>query len=222
MAKPQIPNTKYQIPQEAKLLAQGAEAKIFLNKEDQILKQRTKKSYRHKTLDNQLRTRRTKREAKILTKAKSIGANVPELLHTEKHILHLEQIKGDRLSQKLNNYPTKSQASIMQKLGRQVARLHKNNIIHADLTTSNIILKRPSASGLRQAQSKIYLIDFGLSYISTKTEDKAVDLHLLKQALEAKHYQKAKTLFQNFLKTYKDKIVIDRLKIVESRGRYKH
>ena len=37
---------------------------------------------------------------------------------------------------------------------------------------------------------KIYLIDFGLSLYSNKPEDKAVDLHLLKQALESKHYRR--------------------------------
>ncbi len=51
-----------------KQIAQGAEAKIFLIK-DKIVKDRTPKKYRHPQLDNQLRRRRTKSEAKLLTKA---------------------------------------------------------------------------------------------------------------------------------------------------------
>ena len=46
---------------------------------------------------------------------------------------------------------------------------------------------------------KVYFIDFGLGFFSNKTEDKAVDLHLLKQALESKHYQ----IFENDISIYK-------------------
>lgn len=194
-----------------KLLQQGAEAKIFQNKST-ILKTRVPKTYRHKSLDTKLRTRRTKSEAKILTRASQNKINVPKILHQEKFDLTLEHLKGERLSQTLNNKPLKEQISIIKKLGTQIKKLHEANIIHADLTTSNTIL----------LNSKVYLIDFGLSYISTKTEDKAVDLHILNQALQAKHYKTSDKLFQAFLKTYKDQEVIQRLKIVESRGRYKH
>jgi len=197
-----------------KLIQQGAEAKIFLNK-NEVTKDRTPKTYRHPTLDNQIRTRRTRSEAKILTKAKAVGINVPNLIHTEKHILTIEYIEGDRLSQTLNDYPKTKQLTTMQKLGKQVAKLHENNIIHSDLTTSNTIL----------SNSKVFLIDFGLSYISIKTEDKAVDLHLIKQALEAKHFQNHEDLFIAFLKGYKweeSPGVIERLAVVEKRGRYKH
>jgi len=101
----------------------------------------------------------------------------------------------------------------------------------ADLTTSNIILangEQRMANDKRQ--TKVFLIDFGLSFVSTKIEDKAVDIHLIKQALEAKHFrspdhlrgQNHQQLFKNFLKTYDNKEVIERLKIVEKRGRYKH
>jgi tRNA A-37 threonylcarbamoyl transferase component Bud32 len=52
-----------------------------------------------------------------------------------------------------------------------------------------------------------------------------VDLHLLKQALEAKHFQNWEILFKEVLKSYsssKDsKKVLERLKAVEKRGRYK-
>ena len=36
---------------------------------------------------------------------------------------------------------------------------------------------------------EISFIDFGLSFFSTKVEDKAVDLHLLKRALDSKHFE---------------------------------
>lgn len=55
-----------------------------------------------------------------------------------------------------------------------------------------------------------------------KVEDKAVDLHLIKQALEAKHFRNWETLFNEFLKGYDNSKeaskVLERLKVVEKRG----
>ena len=223
-----------------KLIAQGAEAKIFLNK-DIITKDRIPKNYRHPQLDNQIRIRRTRSESKILTKSHALKINVPKVLDTDKFTIKLEYINGDKLSETLNSYLGKKQFKIMRQLGKQIALLHENNIIHGDLTTSNTILStrhadtprvclNPSLPSICEGNAKhrinqVYLIDFGLGFISTKIEDKAVDLHLIKQALEAKHFQNHKNLFKQFLKKYKwedsDKIT-ERLIAVEKRGRYKH
>jgi tRNA A-37 threonylcarbamoyl transferase component Bud32 len=224
-----------------KLISQGAEAKIFLDK-DIIHKDRIPKTYRHPQLDIKIRTRRTKSESKILIKALEAGINVPKVINTEKHSIQIQHIPGDRLSETLNDYPEVKQFKVMQQLGEQTALLHKNNIIHGDLTTSNTILatkplktadtsptKDKEGGRLsdpntneRSSTNSLYIIDFGLGFISPKIEDKAVDLHLIKQALEAKHFQNHEDLFKNFLKTYKDEEVIKRLEVVEKRGRYKH
>lgn len=202
------------------LIFQGAEAKIFLSviqTEPMIYKERAVKGYRHSQLDKQIRARRTRSEAKILTKSLKAGVNVPKVksIDKENQTILLEFIEGDRLSEVLNNYPEKKQFEVMGKVGQQVARLHENNIIHGDLTTSNVILK----------ENQTYIIDFGLGFISGKIEDKAVDLHLIKQALEAKHYQNWKNLFSAFTKEYRwqdSNKAIERLEAVEKRGRYKH
>jgi Kae1-associated kinase Bud32 len=208
-----------QIPQEASPISQGAEAKIYLNSSNNIVKDRVPKTYRHKTLDDKIRTKRTKAESKILIKASEAKINVPKIItqNTDKFKIHLEFIKGDRLSETLNSYTKQKQISTMKKIAHQVSKLHENNIIHSDLTTSNLILQEKT--------SKIFIIDFGLSYISTKIEDKAVDIHLLRQALQAKHFQNSEILFKTFCENYQwqDSIkALERLKIVESRGRYKH
>ncbi len=197
-----------------KLLFQGAEAKIFLNN-NIITKSRVQKSYRHPDLDNKIRTKRTKQEARVLTKALECGVNVPKVLSVDTFDIQIEFIKGDRLSDKLNSYDTPKQFAVMQEIGNQTATIHDNDIIHGDLTTSNIIL----------SNEKIFLIDFGLGFISKKIEDKAVDIHLIKQALEAKHFQNHSKLFENLLKGYnpKDKEkILERLEAVEKRGRYRH
>ena len=199
----------------SKPLFQGAEAIITLNK-NIITKNRIPKSYRLKELDEKIRKKRTEKEAKILEKASEI-ISVPKVLNQTKFELELEYIDGDKLSDKLNSYKEEKQFKTMQTLGEEVAKLHTNDIIHGDLTTSNTILK----------EKKVYIIDFGLSFISKRIEDKAVDLHLIKQALEAKHFQNHEKLFENFVKGYleslkESKEVLERLRKVESRGRYKH
>ena len=50
----------------------------------------------------------------------------------------------------------------------------------------------------------IYLVDFGLGFISNKVEDKAVDIHLLKQALESKHYKYFEELYNTVMVGYKN------------------
>ena len=90
--------------------------------------------------------------------------------------------------------------------------------------TKEINAKHPGKAGC-ETLPKVYIIDFGLLFISKRIEDKAVDLHLIKQALEAKHYQNYEKLFNAFLSDYnpKDKEkILGQLKKVEARGRYKH
>jgi len=199
-----------------KLIQQGAEAKIFKIK-NKVIKNRIKKSYRISKLDNKIRKLRTRSEAKLLEKASKV-IPIPKITNSneDKKIIKMEFIDGDKLSDKLDKYPIAKQRTTCRKIGTNIAKLHDINIIHGDLTTSNMILKN----------NKIYFIDFGLGYISHKFEDKAVDLHLLKQSLEAKHFQHYKELIKEILIGYsksKDfKIVLERLKAVEKRGRYKH
>ena len=196
-----------------KTIAQGAEAIIELN-ENIVIKNRIPKGYRIKELDEKIRKQRTKKEANLLERAGKI-INTPKVLKVEKFQIYQEFIDGDKLSQTLNSYPEKKQFDTMKQLGKEVAKIHEKDIIHGDLTTSNTILK----------EKKIYIIDFGLGTTSKRIEDKAVDLHLIKQALEAKHYMNWEKLFENFIKGYdwkESERVLDQLKKVEARGRYKH
>jgi TP53 regulating kinase-like protein len=197
-----------------KLLAQGAEAKIFLS-ENIVIKNRIKKLYRIKELDNMIRKRRTKAETKLLAKASEI-INTPAPLESKKeNQIKIPYIKGKKLSESLDKFPLTKQKQICRQIGKDIAKLHDNHIIHGDLTTSNMIFTK----------DKTFFIDFGLGYISHRTEDRAVDLHLLKQALEAKHFKNWETLYKEFLKGYKNSKNFDKtisqLKKVEKRRRYK-
>ena len=196
------------------IIQQGAEAIISLEK-DVITKDRVKKSYRLSILDQRLRKQRTKKESKILEKTSTL-IPVPKLIKTDdKEKIEMQFIEGKKLSEHLDSL--KNAEEIYKLIGENIAILHDNNIIHGDLTTSNMIYSTK--------ENKLYFIDFGLSFESNKAEDKAVDLHLIKQALEAKHFSKFELFFKAVLEGYKlsknFKETIKRLKSVEKRGRYK-
>ena len=197
-----------------KIIAKGAEAQIILEK-NILIKRRLKKSYRLPQLDEKIRKQRTARESRILEKASKL-IPIPKIINVNEETkeISMEFIDGKKLSEELNSL---DYAKISNEIGKQIAILHNNDIIHGDLTTSNMILQEKT--------NKLYFIDFGLGYISHKIEDKAVDLHLIKEALEAKHFSISKSCFNEILKGYKvskdHAKVIERLRKVESRGRYK-
>ena len=195
-----------------KLIAQGAEAKLFLE-DGKILKNRFAKSYRIKEIDEKLRGFRTRREAKILQKLEAINFPSPKLIKSDdKENILIEKIEGRLVKDILEKLDYNKLCS---EIGKKVAILHNNSIIHGDLTTSNMIFN-----------DEIYFIDFGLSFFSDKTEDKAVDLHLLKEALESKHYKIWEEAFKIVLDSYKKEAkksieIFKRLEAVEKRGRYR-
>src|SRR3989344_4032433 len=183
------------------IIAQAAEAIIVLKEVDcqggapYIIKRRIKKSYRIPEIDERLRKQRTRKESKLIENASNI-ISVPRIIKTDessKEIV-MQFIEGKKLSDWLDRFNIKTAKEICKQIGESIAKLHDANIIHGDLTTSNMILN--------EKENKVYFIDFGLGFISIRAEDKAVDLHLLRQALEAKHFQHWKTLFEAVIKGY--------------------
>lgn len=197
-----------------KIIKQGAEAILYIDKENMV-KERIKKNYRLTEIDDKLRRFRTKRESRLLDKANMI--KVPKVLNVdeENFKITMEFIEGQLLKDCLDIFNKNKRIKICTTIGREIGKLHDCSVIHGDLTTSNMILKN----------DEVYFIDFGLGFISNKIEDKAVDLHLLKQAFESKHYKTAEVDFNAVLEGYKKskdyKKVVERLKKVEERGRYK-
>lgn len=113
---------------------------------------------------------------------------------------------------------------MMVRVGEAVGRLHKADIVHGDLTTSNLMVRRVGAEGEEErGEGEVVLIDFGLGQVSTQDEDKAVDLYVLERAFSSTH-PKAERLFQDVLKAYGEsykgsKVVLRRLQDVRMRGR---
>jgi len=197
-----------------KIIAHGAEALLIKHK-DMLVKKRIKKGYRQHELDVKLREGRTRRESKILEKVSNI-INVPSVRKVSLDEIEMDFIKGKLLSELLDSLQIGKALKICKQLGCEIAALHNSNIIHGDLTTSNMIFSK----------NKVYFIDFGLGFHSNKIEDKAVDLHLLRQAFQAKHFKRFKSYYNAIIDAYKKsskqaKEIISRLEKVEQRGRYK-
>jgi Kae1-associated kinase Bud32 len=192
-----------------KLIAQGAEAKIF-KKKDSILKDRIKKSYRLPQIDQRLRKSRTRSEAKILRKASGI-INVPKVIRVDdkKMNLEIEYIEGVKVRDLFDRDDEKLKQKVCRELGKTIKKMHQNDIIHGDLTTSNMIWN-----------DKLYLIDFGLGKISIRVEDMAVDIHLLKECFRSKHHVHWQTYWNEFKKAYNQEKVFNQLERVEARARY--
>ena len=185
---------------------QGAEATVKID--EKVTKERKEKKYRHPQIDEKIRTERTKQETRILEKARQNGVKVPEIKETSETTFEMEKIKGNQLKKKVEDDP-----ELIKQLAEQVTRLHSADIIHGDLTTSNAIY----------TGEKVYLIDFGLAFHSERVEDKAVDLHLLKQIFKTSHANIG-NLWQIFEQRYCEEgseKVLEKLPEIEERARYK-
>ncbi|MBW2998239.1 Kae1-associated serine/threonine protein kinase [Candidatus Woesearchaeota archaeon] len=197
----------------SEILGSGAEA-IIKRDGEFVIKERIRKDYRLDVLDNSLRKFRTRREEKILRKLEELNFASPKVhdINDKLMTLRMDFINGEKLRDVLFQDPL----NLGREIGKKIAILHKNDIVHGDLTTSNMIL-----------DNEVKFIDFGLSQFSAKVEDKAVDLHLFKHALESKHHKIWDSCFKEAIDGYKEenpdsKEILKRLEEVELRGRNKH
>ena len=201
------------------LIKRGAEAEIYLSKwRDRrvVLKRRVVKSYRHKEIDRRLRESRTKLEAKLISEARSYGVPTPIIydVDTQNSQITMEFVDGKQIKEVLHNVDDDEQKKLCVKIGGYVGKFHKNDLIHGDLTTSNMILR----------DERIYFIDFSLGGKSREIEAKGVDLHLLSEAFESTHSE-ILSMFDFVLDGYKKEYdeaekVIAKVKEIEKRGRY--
>jgi Kae1-associated kinase Bud32 len=183
---------------------QGAEAVLHFS-EHTVTKERVAKAYRHPELDEKLRKLRNRKEAKILGEAPT---RVPKLIAVTDYSITMERIDGPRLRDVLTQ---ENAAHHGRELGAMIKELHGKNIIHGDLTTSNALVDKQG----------IVLIDFGLSAHSQRKEDRAVDLHVLRETLEGTHVKEKEQFWEAFATAYADEEILTLLTEVESRGRYK-
>ena len=205
------------------LIKKGAEANLYLEDwhgKRVIVKERIPKKYRVRALDEQIRTYRTIHEPQLMHEAKRAGVPTPTIYMVnlaEKSII-MEYIEGKQVKQILNRLSANERAELCRRIGMLIGCLHKNGIIHGDLTTSNMILT---------SNGKIYFVDFGLGEFSNELEARGVDLHLMKRALQSTHYLFAEESFTAVLEGYAEVVgetttekVLEKIRVIELRGRY--
>ncbi|CDQ72448.1 unnamed protein product [Oncorhynchus mykiss] len=215
------------------LIKQGAEARVyrgsFLGKPT-IVKERFPKLYRHPLLDEKLTHRRTVQEVRSILRCRKAGISAPVVYFVDytSHCIFLEDIVGsitvrDHIAStqlsSAQKLPEERLDQLAKKMGQILAKMHDEDVVHGDLTTSNMLLKAGTESG----ETALVLIDFGLSYISALPEDKGVDMYVLEKAFLSTH-PNTEALFEKLLKAYaasskKSHAVIKKLDEVRLRGR---
>jgi TP53 regulating kinase-like protein len=205
-----------------KLLVKGAEADIYETEwyeEPAISKIRVSKSYRLQSIDQHIRKTRTYHEALQLHRAKAAGVLTPfiYLVDGKNFEIIMEKVEGSRFKELLGK-EERVDESMLEDLGISLRKLHEASIIHGDPTPSNYFLS---------PNSEIVFLDFGLSYVSQRTEDMADDLHLLKTVLTAEFAKRGPFYFKKILEGYgqsckenKMKAIENQIKSIERRGRY--
>lgn len=197
------------------LFSYGAEANIFKLNSNWLVKKRDIQEYRHPKLDLKLRVRRTRREFKVINKLLEAGVNVAKVkdLDLNECSFKMEYINGQCIIEHMS-------LDVLKKSIVEIAKMHKEKIVHCDLTPLNIILK-PS--------NEVFLIDFGLSEFSHNREERAVDLNVFFTFLQndfpslCLHKEELLTTYRE---EFNDNIIVDeiftRLEQIEKRGRNKN
>jgi bifunctional N6-L-threonylcarbamoyladenine synthase / protein kinase Bud32 len=173
-------------------------------------KRRVSKRYRVPALDRRLITERTRAEARLIAAARKGGVPTPVMSDITADTIRMECVKGLPLTGNLSE-------KTVQEAGRMVGKLHTAGIMHGDLTTSNMIL--------RKSDGKCVLIDFGLSQVTAEIEQRGVDIHVFFQTLESTDPERSDSLKTAFSAGYSETFdfapdVIRREHEIGLRGRY--
>lgn len=134
----------------------------------------------------------------MLHRSKLAEVNVPTVYEVDDFSITISQINGKRPKM------TKQES---RKAGGVLAKLHSKDIIHGDYTAANLLI---------DSEGKMWVIDFGLGYVSNDVEDKAVDVFTMLKSIEHKKeflegYQKVSDKYSQ---------IENRLKVIEKRVRY--
>lgn len=202
-------------------IKRGAEAslwKMTLFGTPCVAKVTEPKLWRAQQLDERLRAERIQNEARTNLKCLRLGIPIAPIVFIDvpSSTFVMKELGGPTVKQLLfdTKSPTDEKAAkAMREMGSIVARLHENEIIHADLTTSNFMLH----------EGTVHVIDFGLSFVSSMDEDKAVDLYVMERAFASSH-PGLEPLFEVAMQAYVEGSprapqTLKRLKKVRARGR---
>lgn len=208
---------------EWKLRHQGAESRIWAGQvmdRRVIKKERFEKTYRNRLLDERLTKERMRAEIRSILRLKESNCRFSELLPTIYFSNSREIVMSEIENAKTINEFTKENRFedsgwFYVELGRTIADIHKANIVHGDITTSNFLVC---------SDRRIVPIDFGLAQFNGTVEDIAVDLYVLERSLLTNDYEHFKG-FEIILGAYQKEMgkrsteIMRKLEEVRLRGR---
>ncbi|MFA5929402.1 MAG: KEOPS complex kinase/ATPase Bud32 [Candidatus Micrarchaeia archaeon] len=139
-----------------------------------VEKFRPRKGYRASALDEKIRRERTRREARLLARAKGAGAICPVVYEVSDFAIRMKFLEGEML------YHAMRKRAItpgeLSSAARILAALHSVDVVHGDFTPANLM----------NTQAGMAVIDFGLGSISHDVEDKGTDVVMMEKALGGK------------------------------------
>lgn len=207
------------------LIKQGAEAKIFIGSykgQKCLVKERFSKKYRLEVLDNSLTKSRIKSEQRASERCLKANVLCPKIIHVDidDRKIYMEYFEHAITAKEyiIENQKEESKLKeLTKRIGKAVGILHAHNVIHGDLTTSNMLINR------NESDYDLVMIDFGLSSYSGSNEDKGVDLYVLERALISTH-STLPHLFDDILVSYreansKSEETVKKFEEVRARGR---
>ncbi|MFB6086663.1 MAG: bifunctional N(6)-L-threonylcarbamoyladenine synthase/serine/threonine protein kinase [Halodesulfurarchaeum sp.] len=200
------------VPEPRGWAAEFAGAEAVVEFEDGVVRKvRQPKSYRHPELDGRLRRERTVQEARLTRDARTLGVPTPIIRDVD---LRETTIEFERVGKRdLRDALT---ASRVGEVGEHLATIHGAGFVHGDPTVRNV---RVCDDG---PGPETVLIDFGLGYSTDDVEDHAMDLHVFEQSLNgtAPNPDELAAAAEERYAEVGEPTVIDRLRVIEGRGRY--
>ncbi len=187
------------------IVGEGAEAQIYSELvfgKELLVKERHAKKYRIPQLDLSIRRWRTRNEARIMSALYEAGIRVPRIVALGEFTIYMEKLEGRLMKDFKSGRRTALQC------GKTLAKMHNIGIVHGDFTPANIIV----------CNGNVHVIDFGLSGFSRDSEERALDMLLMKRALTRDMYVAFERAYSRSSKD--QKAVLKRLAEMELRGRY--
>jgi N6-L-threonylcarbamoyladenine synthase/protein kinase Bud32 len=198
-----------------------------------VHKRRVPKGYRHPALDRSLRRDRTVAEARLTSEARRAGVSTPLVYDVDvpEATLTLQYVGNHDLAELLRGGEGRRSDRAdraVRAVGGHLGRLHGAGVVHGDPTTRNVRVGGGERRGDERddggdPRDRTFLIDFGLGYHTGHVEDHAMDLHVFEGSVTATASapERLVAAFEEGYRAEGEKEVLDRLREVRGRGRYR-
>jgi N6-L-threonylcarbamoyladenine synthase/protein kinase Bud32 len=206
-------------PVPGSVIGRGAEAIVTVGRFGDVTtaeKRRIPKGYRHPDIEKALTQSRVRSESRMLIAMRGAGIRTPYVLDVDDvgMTIRMELLRGPRLASILNVLGPDAQERSVHEMGRTAGILHRNDMVHGDLTTSNFIMM----------EEGLGLIDCSLAERTEEVEKKGVDLRLFFEVFSSTH-QGLERFEGSFRSGYDSEYpgsanVWEKLSEINSRGRY--